>query len=340
MNSESPRILILRLSSIGDILLTTPFIQQVRKRFSNAHITYVVKREFSELLKHNPQINELISFDSAFGIAGLLELAKTLKQKKFDIIFDLHNNLRTNRLTSVFKSKKISKIRKSKIKRSFLVNFKINLFKEIITAPQKYLHVGQKYNIKDAGEKLQLFLNNSLEQTVENFLKKNDLEKKHYLCLAPGAAHYTKMWPIEYVANLVTKIINKYNYKIVLLGGPSEKNFSPQFKSNNKVIDFCGKLSLLESSGILKYSKGIVTNDSGLMHMAAAVDVPIIALFGSTVKELGFYPYKANASILENDLWCRPCTHIGRKKCPLGHFNCMRNISVDRVFNEIEIKFI
>lgn len=340
MNSESPRILILRLSSIGDVLLTTPFIQQVRKKFSNAHITYIVKKEFAELLQYNRHINKLIHFDSSQGIAGLQDLAKNLKKKNFDIVFDLHNNLRTNRLTAVFERKKVSKVKKHKIKRALLVNFKINLFNEIKTAPEKYLRVGQKYGLADKGEKLQLFLNEQTEQKVKDHFQKNDLQAGQYLSFAPGAAHYTKMWPLEYVEELILKVQDEFDTKIVLLGGFNEKNIFPQFDSNKNIVNMCGKLSLLESAGILKYAKGIVTNDSGLMHMAAALNIPIIAIFGSTVKELGFFPYNANASVLEiSNLWCRPCTHIGRRKCPLGHFNCMRQISPDHVFSEMEKKF-
>jgi heptosyltransferase-2 len=337
MNSVSPRILILRLSSIGDILLTTPFLQQVRNRFKQAHITYVVKKEFSDLLKYNPHINHLIKFDSSFGIAGLLDLARELKENEFDIIFDLHKNLRTNRLTSLYKQDKVSKIVKDKFKRWLLIHLKINLFKKIRTAPQKYLQTGLDYNIEDNNEKLQIFLNDDIEQQVNELLINNNLHKGNYLCLAPGAAHYTKMWPLEYVEKLISKISNASDNKIVLIGGPNEKDILSQYNTNNNIINFCGETSLLQSAGILKYARGIITNDSGLMHMAAAVDIPIVALFGSTTEELGFFPYRANASILQvDDLWCRPCTHIGREKCPLGHFNCMRQISVNQVFNEIE----
>jgi len=248
--------------------------------------------------------------------------------------------LRTNRLTSVFKRNKVNRIRKNKVKRSLLVNLKINFYNKVKMAPEKYLDVGHKFDIQDNDEKLQVYFNDKCEQSVENFLKENDLQKGEYICFAPGAAHYTKMWPLENVDNLIKKTRSTFKCKIVVLGGPKEREILPQFESDKNVIKFSGKTSLLESAGILKYSKGIVTNDSGLMHMAVAVKIPVIALFGSTVKELGFFPYRANASVLEiNDLWCRPCTHIGREKCPLGHFNCMRQISTGQVLKEMESKF-
>jgi lipopolysaccharide heptosyltransferase II len=337
----SPRILIIRLSSIGDILLTTPFIQQVRKKFPTANISYILKKEFADLLINNPHINDLILLDSSLGISGLMDLARQLKEKKFDIVFDLHNNLRSNRLTSVFKRSIVSRINKNKIKRALLIYLKINLFKQIRTISEKYLLVGKRYQIKDNGEKLQIFLNDESEKKVQNYLSENDLEKNEYISFAPGAAHFTKMWPAEYMEDLINKTLRDVNTKIVLLGGANEKDILPKFESNESVINFCGKTSLLESAGILKYSKGIITNDSGLMHMASAVNIPLVAIFGSTVEELGFFPYRANASVLEiKDLRCRPCTHIGKSKCPLNHFNCMRLISVERVFAEMEKKIV
>ena len=322
MNSKNPRILILRLSSIGDILLTTPFLQQVRNRFKQTEITYVVKQEFSDLLKYNPHIDHLIKFDSSLGIAGLLNLARELKESEFDIIFDLHNNLRTNRLTSLFKKNRVSKIVKNKFKRWLLIHLKINLFKNVRSAPQKYLQVGQKYNLQDNKERLQIFLNDEIEQQINELFIKNNLQKGQYLCIAPGAAHFTKMWPLEYMEQLIKKISNSSAVKIVLVGGLNEKDIFADYDIKKDVINLCGETTLLQSAGILKYAKGIITNDSGLMHMATAVDIPIVALFGSTSEELGFFPYQAKASVLQvKDLWCRPCTHIGRDKCPLGHFN-------------------
>jgi len=213
MSIPGPRILILRLSSIGDILLTTPFIQQVRKKYKDGHITFVVKKEFSDLLKNNPHINELIRFDSSLGIAGLLDTAKNLKKFNFEIVFDLHNNMRTNRLTNGIKNSQISKIKKHKIKRSLLVYFKINLFDKIKSAAEKYLQTGAAFDIKDNNEKLQLFFDDETNNAVEQLLEKNNLKKGHYICIAPGAAHFTKMWPLEYMEKLIQKFYRRIDIR-------------------------------------------------------------------------------------------------------------------------------
>jgi len=339
MLEQKSKILIIRLSSIGDILLTTPFIKQVKTTFPNAHISYLLKKDFSDLIAYNPHINSTIVFDPLKGYKGLKKLINSLDN--YDLILDLHNNLRSNRITMVFDETKVFKINKNKVKRTLLVYLKINLFESILTASEKYLRTGQSIGVVDNGEKLELHWTGIIASTIERILDENLLEQGRYLCIALGAAHYTKRWPVENSIQLIKMIMDNSNLKIVLLGGPKESNLIQKFSNHKRVINLAGRLSLLESAGLIKHSKGIITNDSGLMHMAAAVNQSIIAIFGSTTKELGFFPYRANATIIENNkIWCRPCTHIGRGYCPLGHFDCMRSITVDSVFEKVSEKFI
>ncbi len=334
------KILILRLSSIGDILLTTAFIRQVRNKYPNARITYIVKKEFQSLLSHNPYINKIIAFDSATKMSGLKDLNRIIQKEKYDLIFDLHNNLRTNRLLAGLKSAHISKIKKSKIRRAALVFLKINLYKTIKSIPERYLEVGKKFNIQDDGQGLELFLStNNAENNLE-ILKIYDLIPVQYICIGPGAAHFTKMWPIENYQKLIKKISEETDYKIAILGSPQEKSLLKEIENIKNVVALSGKLSLLESASIIKESTGLISNDSGLMHMAVALKKAVVAIFGSTVRELGFFPYRADAAIVENDLWCRPCSHVGRGKCPLGHFKCMRLTSTARVFEEVKTKLV
>jgi lipopolysaccharide heptosyltransferase II len=334
------KILILRLSSIGDILLTTAFIRQVRNKYPNARLTYIVKKEFQSLLSHNPHINKIIAFDSATKISGLKDLNRIVQKEKFDLVFDLHNNLRTNRLLAGLKLAYISKIKKSKIKRAVLVFLKINLYKTIKSIPERYLEVGKKFGIQDDGQGLELFLSTKKAENNLEILKKYDLIPGRYICIGPGAAHFTKMWPIENYQKLIKKISEETDYKIAILGSPQEKGLLKEIENIKNAVELTGELNLLESASIIKESAGLICNDSGLMHMAAALKKPVVAIFGSTVRELGFFPYRADAAIIENDLWCRPCSHVGRSKCPLGHFKCMRLISTARVFEEVKTKLV
>ncbi|KAA3609819.1 MAG: lipopolysaccharide heptosyltransferase II [Calditrichaeota bacterium] len=334
MSVEPKNILILRLSSIGDILLTTAFLRQVRNKYPDAKISYIVKQEFQDLLKYNPHINNLIPFDSSTKMEGLKALNLEFCKKNFDFIFDLHNNLRTNRMHAGIEKKKIFKIKKSKVKRAILVYLKLNMYKSIKTIPQRYFEVG--HEIEDDGQGLELFLGPGKPKKFLEF----DLTENRYICIGPGAAHFTKMWPEKNFEELAEKIVSKTGYKVAILGSAHEKNLLNGIQENEAVVNLCGKLNLLESAEIISTSAGIISNDSGLMHMTAALNKPLLAIFGSTVEELGFFPFRADATILQNKLWCRPCSHIGRKSCPLGHFNCMHLTTPQKVFKEVKRKLI
>ena len=337
---EPKKILILRLSSIGDILLTTAFVRQVRKTYLNAHITYIVKKEFKDLVRFNPHIDKVIPFDSDTKIKGLNLFNSAIKKSKYDFIFDLHNNLRTNRMLAGIAATKIYKIKKSKIKRAALVYLKINFYKRIKPIPERYFDVAEKCGVIDDELGLELFLDPEKNRTAKSKTDEFGLIPGRFICIGPGAAHYTKMWPVANYENLIEKFTTQTDYKVAILGSASERGLLVKMNENKNSVDLCGKLSLLESAAIISDSAGMVSNDSGLMHMAVALKKPVLAIFGSTVEELGFFPYRANATIFENKLWCRPCSHVGRKKCPLNHFKCMRLTTVDKVLSEVKRKLV
>ena len=334
MNSAK-RILIIRLSSIGDILLTTAFIRQTRIQFPDSRIDFVVKKKFAGLVQFNPHLNHVYQFDETQGLKGLLGLRKHIKKKKYDYVLDLHNNLRSRILTFNLPSK-IFRIKKNKIKRALLVYFKINLFEQIVSVAEKYLAVGRALDIKDDHHGLELYWKDRHVKAVEKKISYRVL-KNGFIALAPGAGFKTKQWPVEYFRLLIQKLEKETKFKIVLLGSAAEKEqFRPLVTSEN-VLNLAGKLNLLESAIVLNRARFLISNDSGLMHMATAVNTPVLAIFGSTVKELGFFPFRAKSIVLENkDLWCRPCSHIGRNRCPLGHLKCLKSITPDMVFEKLK----
>ncbi len=327
------KILILRLSSIGDILLTSPFIRQVRRAFPKARIEYVVKSSFSDLVRFNPNLDAVFEVKPELGQKGLRELKKIFHKRSYDHIFDLHNNFRTKSLTSGL-SKTV--IHKDRIKRTLLVYLKKNYYRDILPIPERYLQTGEQAGITDDGKGLELFWPKKIEKKTDRLSREIKLDDG-FIALAPGAAHATKRWPADYFKEIIQNISPVFKGKIVLLGSASEQADLNKLIINDRVINLAGKLSLLESASVLKRSKILVTNDSGLMHMASAVEIPAIALFGSTVKEFGFFPYRSNHIVLEdNTVPCRPCSHIGRSTCPKTHFNCMRNLTPERVLRELK----
>ena len=333
--NAAKKILIIRFSSIGDILLATPFIRQTRMAFPDATIDFVVKQRFSELVRFNPHINHIYSFNEEEGLAGLLEIRKQIQHQKYHYIFDLHNNLRSHIVTFGL-SAPVSRIQKDKLKRALLVYTKINLYEEPVPIPLRYLQTGQTAGIKDDGNGLEIFWKNHIEENLFEVVQRKLLYNP-FVALAPGAGFKTKRWPLDYYQQLIHLIHGQKRMPVVLLGDQEDAKRFKSLEVLPNVINLAGKLTLLESAVMISKAKFLVSNDTGLMHMATAVKTPVVAIFGSTVKEFGFFPFRSQHKVAENKgLWCRPCSHIGRNRCPLGHFKCMKELKPQMVFNLVK----
>lgn len=320
--SELKKVLIIRLSSMGDILLTTPLIRSIRKQNKDAQIDFVLREEFFDILKDNPHLTNVYKYSKQSS--GKKELLRSLKSNKYELIIDLQNNKRSTGLTSQLQGKVVW-FKKNSLKKFLLVRFKINLLKGL---PQIAVRYAQSAGIKLDDDGLEIFTN----ETADQRLKLND----KYIGLCPGAKHFTKRWIKEYFIELGKKLEGD-GFKVLLFGGPDEielcENIANELPDS---LNLCDE-SILKTAINMKMCKAVYTNDSGTMHLASAVKVPVIAFFGSTVREFGFYPYKAKSVELEIDnLKCRPCTHIGRKSCPLTHFNCMKQITPELAFGSLQ----
>jgi len=319
--SELKKILIIRLSSMGDILLTTPLIRSIKKQNPEVQIDFVIKEEFIELVKNNPNLTDIHVYSKQSFEKQIL--INTLISNNYEIVIDLQNNIRSKEITKPLHSQTF-RFKKNDAKKFILVNFKINRLKNAPSIPVRYAEAAE-INLDDEG--LDLFTDYVADPRL-------DLNEK-YIGLCPGAKHFTKRWPKEYFIELGKKLESS-GYKVVLFGGLSEEELIGKIANQlSSPVNLCGD-SILQSAADMKMCKSIYTNDSGAMHLACAVKVPVIAFFGSTVKEFGFFPYRANSIELDvENLPCRPCTHIGRKSCPLIHFKCMKDIKPDFAFNSL-----
>lgn len=319
------KILIIRLSSLGDILLTTPVIRALKNKYSSSQIDFLVKQVYSDVIRFNPNINQVFSFD-AKG-----EIIKKLKQNRYDIVIDLQNNLRSRRITSRLNSS-IFRFHKLTLKKFLLVHFKMNLLKNSKTITERYAEAFPNLQLDDKG--LEIFIPDNIES------KLNKIDFKEIIGFCPGSKHFTKRWPIEYFINLGNKLTEQ-GLSIVIFGGKDDKEIC--FKISSQIpnsINLQNDDDILQIAKDMKKCKLIISNDSGLMHTAAAVGVPVVALFGSSVKEFGFVPYRVKNLVIENkSLSCRPCSHIGKEICPHKHFKCMKDLTPDYVYENI-LKFL
>jgi len=319
--SKLKKVLVIRLSSLGDILLTTPLIRTIKKNPS-IQIDFVVKEQFSDAVQYNPNLNKIYKYSNSKSEKQ--NLFKFLSLEKYDLVIDLQNNLRSKEILRQLQCRTLQ-FKKSNFKKFLLVHFKINRLKDQPQIPLRYAEAAGINKLDDDG--LEFFTENSPDVR----LNKNE----NYIGLCPGAKHFTKRWPKDYFIELGKKL-ESANYKILLFGGPGEVQICDEIMNALKSAqNLCGT-SLLQLVADMKMCKVIYTNDSGLMHIASAVKVPVVAFFGSTVKEFGFYPYKTKSIELEiENLSCRPCTHIGRNTCPKIHFKCMKEIKPELAFNSL-----
>ena len=342
---EPSNILIIRLSSLGDVLLTSPLIRVLRQKFPRARIDFLVRREYAELVKYNPHLTRVWEFDASGGLKELLSWRQRLREQRYQVMLDVHRNLRSLVWTGFLPGTRVYRVKKNQFLRFLLVKFKINLYRRVYgrVTPvwEKYLRTGAALGLKPDGARLELFLPPEAEETAAHFYRKLPAGRWEVV-MSPGARHFTKRWPMEYFAEVIQTLHERHGLHTILVGGTDDREVGEAILSQlppGTAISTMGQLSILETAALMKRAGLVISNDSGLMHVAAALERPLIALFGSTVEELGFFPVGKQATVLEvRGLKCRPCSHIGRATCPRKHFRCMRDLLPSRVLEVAERK--
>jgi lipopolysaccharide heptosyltransferase II len=326
---------------MGDVVLTTPALRILKENFPKAEIHYCTKHSYTDLLKNNPDIDKLTDIDDELDFGKLKELRKRFSEERYDLIIDLHNNLRTFylRLFLGFGSKVI-KFKKYSFRKFLLVKFKINLMKELPSIAVRYAHTLHKLGIKIDTSNKELFnpevyTDEPSKEVVEKILiEKNITRDKKIICIIPSAKHFTKTYPAEYYTDLINRF-DKDKYCFVLIGKGNDKMAIDEIISQTNVyaMSFCDELNLTELTKLMKKCSLVVSGDTGPMHIAEALNLPLVMIAGSSVKEFGFFPQSQKAKVIENSgLSCRPCSHIGREKCPKSHFKCMKELKPEMVY--------
>jgi heptosyltransferase-2 len=306
-----------------------------------ARIDFVVKKEYADLVKFNHHVSVVHEFDDSRGFAGLRELKETLRAERYDLVVDIHNNLRTIYLRNFCNTKEVVTVNKRLVERWQLVHLKRNVYSDSLHVADRYIETLNEFGIPNDGKGLELFIPDEIQFTVSGKLAKlrlNGFDKVIGVC--PGAKHFTKRWQKEKFAAVCTRLANDMHAKLLVFGGAEDKNDCAAVASEvnarasgNAATDLAGEFSLLEVAAAMEFCDVVLTNDSGLMHIACARQRKVIAIFGSTVKEFGFAPYGTESVLIENtSLACRPCSHIGRPQCPKGHFKCMNDVGIDEVY--------
>lgn len=322
------KILIIRFSSIGDIVLTTPVIRCLKQQLAHAEIHFLTKYSFRDILEANPYIDKLILLRTDWA-ATMHEL----KNEHYDVVIDLHHNLRTLRVKRTLKVKQTFSFNKLNTQKWLLTALKVNRLPKMHIVG-RYLDAVKKLGVQNDGKGLDYFIPEKDKVALQ------DIPTTHqfgFIGIVIGAALATKRMPLHKLKTLCEQI----SYPIILLGGPEDKKDGDAIASadNIKIYNACGKFSLNESADLVQQSKLIITHDTGLMHIAAALQKKIISIWGNTVPEFGMGAYYGNKETRDLkfevlNLSCRPCSKIGYKQCPKKHFKCMELQNVEAIANE------
>jgi len=324
------KYLIIRFSSIGDIVLTSPVIRCLKNQTEGAEIHFVTKNRFACLVNENPYI------DKVHLLTGNLnELIVRLKKENFDYIIDLHHNLRSSRIKSRLKSPAFT-FNKLNIEKYLLVNFKINRLpdKHIV---DRYLETLSVFDVTNDGAGLDFFIP---ENETFNLSELPETHQNGYLAFVIAGTWETKKLP----AGKVAEICNRIPFPVILLGGQLESEEGEKIAAftGDNVLNLAGKISLNKSAGLVRDARVVLTNDTGLMHIAAAFKKKILSFWGNTVPQFGMYPYNAHpaSAMLEvAGLKCRPCSKLGYHSCPKKHFRCMEAQNVEKAVDWIKKNF-
>jgi ADP-heptose:LPS heptosyltransferase len=320
------KFLIIRFSSIGDIVLTTPVVRCLKEQVEGAEVHYVTKKQFASILTPNPYIDKVHILDGSLN-----KLIGELKLESFDYIIDLHHNLRSLIIKMRLRRLAFS-FDKLNYEKWLMVHFKKNKLPNSHIV-DRYLDTCNLFDIQNDNKGLDFFIETKNEVPIST-LPTSFLHG--YVALVIGAKHATKQMPDAKLAELCKKI----SHPVILLGGSEDKEKAEliiKLTSKESVFNACGKFNLQQSASLVKQAKVVVTHDTGLMHIAAAFKQRIISIWGNTIPEFGMYPYIPgfDQSIFEiKGLNCRPCSKIGYNSCPKTHFNCMNQQNVDSIAHE------
>jgi heptosyltransferase-2 len=323
------RILVVRFSSIGDVLLTTPLLRALARRHPDAEIAFATKRDMAPLVADNPHVQQVFALEPH---ELLTTYAAQLKAWKPTHGLDLHGSLRSRALR-VLVPGRWAGYTKHKIARTVLIATKLNVYRSSRPVAERYFEAARRLDVKPDGQGPELHFGDAARERVDSWLTERGLSGAPLAALAPGAAHATKRWPVANWTVLSERLASA-GLRPLILGGPADRGVAQQLAPF--AASAAGEFSLQETGALLARARILVSGDTGVMHMATGVGTPVVALFGPTVRQFGFFPYSAPAVVLERPLACRPCSSMGSSRCPMGHHRCLVDIQPADVAAAVE----
>lgn len=317
------KILVIRFSSMGDIIYTTPVVRCLKQQIPGAQIHFITKPAFKYIYDNNPYVDKLLLLKPV-----LSNTIRDIKAEQYDYIIDLHNNLRTAiiKLRTGIRS---STYKKQTIRKWLSLKFNLKLVPPVHLV-NRYLKAVQFLGVKNDEQPINYYL--KTDHQLNKLLPAS--HQQNYVAFIIGATHFTKRMPNKKIISICSEI----NNPIVLLGGHDVRANGDVIAAGvpgNKIYNACGITSLDESVFLVSKAAKVVGFDTGLTHIAEAFNIPIVSIWGGTAPGLlGVQPYKVKKVLVaEIELPCRPCSKFGLPACPLGHFKCMYDIPENNITN-------
>jgi ADP-heptose:LPS heptosyltransferase len=314
------KILVIRFSSIGDIVFTTPVLRCLKKQLPGAQVHFLTKEKFKAVTVHNPYIDKFFYYNKNLG-----EIKRELKKEAYDYVIDLHKNPRSFMIRMAL-GKKTFSYQKLTLKKLVLTKLHINLM------PQKHivsrnLETVLALGVKDDGEGLDYFITPADEINITSVSPEHT---KGFIAIVIGGSYYTKKLPVDKLKQLCVLL----KQPIILVGGKEDEEDGKQITETalGRIFNACGKFSLNQSADIVRKARVVISHDTGLQYIACAYNRPVLAIWGGTSPKLAVEPYYGSKphdnftykNFIVDGLKCQPCSKFGRRKCPKGHFKCMR----------------
>lgn len=322
------KILLIRFSSIGDIVLTTPIVRCLRHQFPDVQLHVLTKSSYRSIYASNPHVDKVFELSS-----NMKEVVRQLREEHYDFVVDLHKNWRSWRVRMALHRPSAS-FPKLDFQKFLYTKLKIGKLPPVHIV-DRYFKAVEKLGVHNDGQGLDFFFNEGDELHYEDL---PEAFRDGFVAVVIGGQHSTKILPVD----KVVEVCEALDYPVVLVGGPEDAARGDRIKAKvgSYVGNTCGRLTLGQSASLLKLADAVLTNDTGMMHIAAALRKPIVSVWGNTVPEFGMYPYLPQgmkpAAIVENkSLRCRPCDKLGYAKCPKGHFNCMNSLDSKEIAEKI-----
>jgi len=326
------KILVIRFSSIGDIVLTTPVLRCIKKQKPETQIHYITKDKYKTLLEHSPYIDNIYTFT-----ISITEIVKDLEKEKYDLLIDLHNNIRSLTLKLALRRPSTS-FHKLNLRKWLTVRLKKNFMPDVhITS--RYLKTVSTLGISDDKLGLDFFVNS--QTLIPDFCIDFMKHYPEFYVFAIGGTYYTK----KCTPDKIIEIINKIQRPVILIGGEEDTEAASLISKASlaKLLNTSGLLDIHQSALVMKEAKCVLSHDTGMMHIAAALHKPLVSIWGNTIPEFGMYPlypehFSPSPAIIENkQLTCRPCSKLGFDACPKKHFKCMNEIDIELIIKYITI---